>query len=193
MEEVISKVGRDALDKAKSEGLVEIEGDEVKLTQKGRNTVRVVLAGGVFDIIHPGHVFFLAEAKKLGDFLIVVVARDETARKNKIVVVPAKQRVRVVRALKPVDAAIVGRYEDIFKTLYDIKPDVVVLGYDQHHLAEGIEKEAERGNLRIEVVKIKEKVDCELSSTRAILRRIIELEHPLREEMKKIQNKTSRN
>jgi len=173
------------LNKAITQGVVEIVEDEIKLTQKGRNSIRVVLAGGVFDIIHPGHVFFLTKAKELGDFLIVVVARDETARKNKIVVVPAKQRVKVVRALKPVDAAIVGKYEDIFKTLYDIKPDVVALGYDQHHLAEGIEKEAERGNLKIEFVKIKEKVDCELSSTRAILRRIIELEHPLREEMKK--------
>lgn len=180
LKEVASRVGREIVEKARDQGMVEIEGGEIRLTEKGRKSVRIVLAGGVFDIIHPGHVFFLTKAKELGDFLVVVVARDETARRSKIVVVPARQRVKVVRALKPVDAAIIGRHENIFKTLHDIKPDVVALGYDQHYMAEGVEKEAKQGDLELEVVKIREKVSCELSSTRAILERIIQLEHPLR-------------
>ena len=60
-----------------------INEDRNTLTELGRKSLRVVLAGGVFDIIHPGHIYTLNEAKKLGDVLVVVVATDNTAVKMK--------------------------------------------------------------------------------------------------------------
>ena len=60
-----------------------INNDRITLTETGRNSLRVVLAGGVFDIIHPGHIYTLKDAKALGDILVVVVATDNTAVKMK--------------------------------------------------------------------------------------------------------------
>ncbi|MEM3333979.1 MAG: adenylyltransferase/cytidyltransferase family protein, partial [Thermoplasmata archaeon] len=75
-----------------------------------------VMASGVFDILHPGHIFFLEEAKKLGNELVVVVARDSTARKLKHQPIMNEDvRLKMVTALKPVDIAILGHEDDIFK------------------------------------------------------------------------------
>ena len=57
--------------------------DRKTITDKGRNSLCVILAGGVFDIIHPGHIHTLNDAKELGDVLVVVVATDNTAVKMK--------------------------------------------------------------------------------------------------------------
>jgi len=61
-------------------GLVEDDGKT--LTDVGRTSLSVVLAGGVFDIIHPGHIHTLNSAKELGNVLVVVVATDNTAQKK---------------------------------------------------------------------------------------------------------------
>ena len=60
-----------------------VKEDRSTLTEIGRSSLRVVLAGGVFDIIHPGHIHTLNAAKELGDVLVVVVATDNTAVKMK--------------------------------------------------------------------------------------------------------------
>ena len=60
-----------------------VEKDRKTITEFGRNSVKIVLAGGVFDIIHPGHIHTLNEAKDLGDILVVVIATDQTAQKMK--------------------------------------------------------------------------------------------------------------
>jgi len=97
-----------------------------------RSLFTVALTGGVFDIIHPGHVHTLYEAKKQADVLVVVVATDETvrARKQREPMHVQDERAEMAGALKPVDLAIVGmaRWQD---TLARVSPDVVVFGYDQ--------------------------------------------------------------
>jgi FAD synthetase len=105
------------------------------LTEIGRGSVRVVLAGGVFDIIHPGHIHTLRGAKALGNVLVVVVATDATAQKMKKRIPLHNMELRrdLVSSLSMVDYAIVGREGDIFKTVEHIKPDIVALGYDQIH------------------------------------------------------------
>lgn len=106
-----------------------------KLTDAGAATVKVVLAGGVFDIIHPGHIHTLAEASKLGDVLVVVVATDRTAvrMKRRKPLHTQEQRRDLVRALRIVDSVVVGDDKDIFKTVAQIKPQIIALGYDQVH------------------------------------------------------------
>lgn len=135
---------------------------------------RRVVATGTFDIIHPGHVTFLREAKKLGDELIVIVAREKNVRHKPKPVVPDEQRRRVVEAIKYVDKAILGDEEDMFKPIMELKPNVIVLGHDQHFDVEWLREELKKRNLNCEVVRIKVKEECPLCSSHKIIERILE-------------------
>jgi cytidyltransferase-like protein len=112
-----------------------IENNKNNLTDLGRSSIRVVLAGGVFDIIHPGHIHTLRAAKDLGNVLVVVIATDKTAQKmkNRIPLHNMELRKDLVRSLSMVDYAIVGYEGDIFKSVEIIKPNIIALGYDQVH------------------------------------------------------------
>ena len=112
-----------------------IENNRKNLTELGRNALRVVLAGGVFDIIHPGHIHTLKAAKDLGNVLVVIIATDKTAQKmkNRIPLHNMDLRRDLVRSLSMVDYAVVGYEGDIFKSVEIIKPNVIALGYDQVH------------------------------------------------------------
>ena len=92
--------------------------DKNALTELGRSSLRVVLAGGVFDIIHPGHIHTLSAAKILGDVLIVVVATDNTAvkMKKRQPLHSKEQRQELVNSLSMVDLCLIGQEDDIFKT-----------------------------------------------------------------------------
>lgn len=104
----------------------------------------VVLAFGTFDLIHPGHLFYLNEAKKLGNKLIVVVARDETVEKlkKKKPFFNQESRLKLVSELKPVDKAVLGYHslEEMFLTVKEINPETIALGYDQTPSNEILEK-----------------------------------------------------
>ena len=120
--------------------------DRNSLTEKGRNSIRVVLAGGVFDIIHPGHIHTLNAAKELGDVLVVVVATDNTAvkMKKRRPLHAQEQRQELVNSLSIVDLCLIGQEDDIFKTVNHVKPQIIALGYDQIHqekfITEGCKK-----------------------------------------------------
>ncbi|MFH0928322.1 MAG: adenylyltransferase/cytidyltransferase family protein [bacterium] len=95
-----------------------------------------VLASGVFDILHPGHLYYLTEARKLGDYLVVVVASDCTATALKRPPLhSAEQRAELVRALKVVDEVIIGFDTfDALAMLHQIQPQIIALGFDQERL-----------------------------------------------------------
>ncbi len=134
-----------------------------------------VMASGVFDILHPGHVLFLQEAKKLGDELVVVVARDSTAKKFKHKpIMPEEVRRFLVESLKPVDRAVLGHEDDMYKTVEEIKPDIIVLGYDQKFSEEEIEEECRKRGLDVKVVRLKKYGDSDLNGTRKIIYKIVE-------------------
>jgi FAD synthetase len=136
--------------------------------------VRVV-ATGTFDILHPGHIKFLEEAKKLGDELVVIVAREKNVRHKPKPILPEEQRRRVVEALKFVDRAILGDKEDIFKPIMELKPDIIVLGYDQHFDEEWLKKELGKRSLHAKVLRIKAKEEGEYCSSAKIIRRIAKI------------------
>jgi FAD synthetase len=130
-----------------------------------------IMATGVFDIIHPGHLFFLEEARKLGDELIVVVARDSTAKRIKrFPIFNENIRLKMVNSLKPVTMAILGGEGNIFDIIPMIRPDIIALGYDQHFNEDEIEKEAAIRGVKVKVVRIQEYKDIELNGTRKIIR-----------------------
>jgi FAD synthetase len=135
------------------------------------------MASGVFDLIHTGHISYLEQAKSMGDELVVVVACDATVREKKHEpITPERMRVRIVGSLKPVDRAIVGGDGDMFDTVREIAPDVIVLGFDQTFDPEDLERRlAERGMPHIKVVRADECAD-DLNATRRIVRKIREME-----------------
>ncbi|MFN3909727.1 MAG: adenylyltransferase/cytidyltransferase family protein [Candidatus Anstonellaceae archaeon] len=107
-------------------------GSKYFLKSEYRKMLKIVLTGGVFDIIHPGHLYTLEQAKKYGDLLIVVVATDQTVKKIKKrdPLHPQKLRIQLLKALKIVDLVIAGK-KNWLEVLNQVKPDVVVFGYDQ--------------------------------------------------------------
>jgi cytidyltransferase-like protein len=147
------------LDELADEGLVAArkkKGTRLTLTGEGRRRIAVVLIGGAFEIIHPGHVHTIREAKGLGDVLVVVVATDRTVGKNKgrEPITDEATRVDLVSAIRYVDLAILGNQGSIFDTLEKVRPDIVALGYDQHHNAEEIEREGRRRGIELQTRRL---------------------------------------
>lgn len=136
-----------------------------------------VMASGVFDIIHTGHISYLEQARAYGDELYVVVACDATVRKKKHEpITPEDMRARIVGALKPVDKAIVGKVGDMYGTVREIRPDVIVLGFDQvFDEAEMARKLTEHGLGGIRVVRATECAE-DLNATRRIVAKIRNME-----------------
>ena len=129
---------------------------DLRLTDKGKDALKIVFAGGVFDIIHPGHIHTLRSAKALGDLLVVVIARDSTAikSKGKKPIHNEHLRCELVSSLKFVDAAILGREGDIFKSVEYVRPNIIALGYDQIHEESFIAEECKKRGLNIKVVRL---------------------------------------
>ena len=127
---------------------------------KKSSTKKIVLAGGVFDIIHPGHIHTLNAAKALGGVLVVAVATDKTAEKMKKRSPLHNQELRreLVSSLSMVDKAIVGYEDDIFQTVKEVKPNIIVLGYDQVHQEKFISDGCKRINLDVEIVRLESPV-----------------------------------
>ena len=141
-----------------------------------------VMATGVFDILHLGHLHYLQEAKRLGDELYVVVATDKTAERMKHrPITPEKMRVKLVEGLKPVDRALLGHEDDPYQIVEEIHPDIIALGYDQRHDEEKIKEELrKRGLTHVEVVRLP-RFDHDLNGTRKIIRKIIQEAHRFNE------------
>ena len=131
-----------------------------------RDSLKVVLAGGVFDIIHPGHIHTLKAAKALGDVLVVAIATDKTAQKMKKRIPLHNQELRceLVDCLSMVDIAIIGHENDIFETVKLVKPEIIALGYDQIHQEKFISDGCKRINLDVNIVRLQSPVP-ELSSS----------------------------
>lgn len=118
--------------------------------------MKKVMCAGTFDTIHPGHLYYLSEAKKYGNKLIVIVARDETSEKfkGKKPMHNEKERLEQVRTLEIVDKAVLGKHGNIFNIIEDIKPDVICLGYDQKVQKQELEEELKKRNIKADVVRI---------------------------------------
>jgi len=118
--------------------------------------MRKVIAFGTFDILHPGHLNFLKQAKGHGDFLVAVVGRDSNVLKIK-----GKQpknsehkRLLAVYNVPEVDLAVLGDEEDPYKIIEEQKPDVICLGYDQDSYADRLEDELRKRGIKAEVVRL---------------------------------------
>lgn len=142
----------------------------------GDDPARIALAQGTFDILHPGHLHYLEDAAARGDELHVIVARRDNVTHKSKPVCPDRQRRDMIDALEVVDEAHLGHPEDFFVPVREIGPDVIVLGFDQHHdedgiadalAAEGIDAEVTRATAR------EPRYEGELLSTGTIVDKLI--------------------
>ena len=118
--------------------------------------MKKVLCFGTFDLLHDGHVWLLTKASNLGE-LFVVIARDETVLKVKGISPTEDEQVRLkkVNSLGCVKKAILGSKGDKYKVLSKIKPDIIVLGYDQNIFTEKLTDELNQKNIDCEIVREK--------------------------------------
>jgi glycerol-3-phosphate cytidylyltransferase/FAD synthetase len=137
-------------------GLVE-RSDPSKLTFIGRDALKVVLVGGVFDLIHPGHIHTLKAAKEQGDVLVVITARTTTAQKIKSqrkIYHNENQRKELVSSLSFVDLVLIGREGTLYDSVEYVKPNVIALGYDQAHSEKEVAENCKKRNLNIHVIRL---------------------------------------
>jgi FAD synthetase len=149
-----------------------------------------VMATGTFDILHMGHIYYLKEAKKLGDSLAVVVATDSTVRKLKHEPInPQEIRLNLIKELKMVDEAYIGYENDIYKIVKEVKPDIIALGFDQIHDENEIIIQLKKRKINAKIVRITEfKGGSDLEGTRRIISKIIAA-YEFQKQMEKIENK----
>ena len=141
---------------------------------------KVVLASGVFDLLHLGHVKFLEDAKKAGGEnakLVVIIARDSTVEKTKgrKPIMSEDQRRTLVESLKVVDEAVLG-YEnlEIGEVIENIKPDVIALGYDQEEMEKEVRNYVDKHKMNVKIVRIGKFGEYTLDSSSKIKQKIID-------------------
>ncbi|MFA6296182.1 MAG: adenylyltransferase/cytidyltransferase family protein [Patescibacteria group bacterium] len=119
--------------------------------------MKKVLIFGTFDLLHPGHLDFFKQAKKLGDYLEVIVARDQTvsAIKKHRTLFNEKDRLANVKNQKIVDEAKLGNLDDPYKIVKQEKPDIIALGYDQKSYTEELEDKIKEFGFKTKIVRLK--------------------------------------
>jgi FAD synthetase len=137
--------------------------------------LRRVVATGTFDILHPGHLYYLEESKKMGDELWVIVARDANVKHKPCPIIPEEHRLQMVAALKPVDHAMLGDKTDMFRPIEEIRPEVITIGFNQHFDERTLHQQLTERGLAPEIVRIGKYEDEELCSSRFVVQRIIDV------------------
>ncbi len=103
--------------------------------------MKKVLAFGTFDILHPGHSHMLRAAKKLGDHLTIIIARDATVEKvkGKKALFDEKTRLKNLKQLNIADKVRLGNLGNKYQVIIDEKPDIIALGYDQKFFVDDLQ------------------------------------------------------
>jgi FAD synthetase len=137
------------------------------LSELGRSKIKVVFMGGVFDLLHPGHIHTLKSAKSYGDVLVVVVATTSTAlklKKNRNIYHDEKHRRELVASLSFVDLSLIGKEGTLYDTVSFVKPDIIALGYDQSHNEKEIQKNCLERGIKLDVIRLSSPIP-EIKST----------------------------
>lgn len=123
--------------------------------------MKTVMAFGTFDVLHPGHIAYLEQAKRMGDRLVVVVARDSSVAiiKGRRPIFGEKERLEIVSSLRVVDKAVLGAEVKTeggrFGIIRRFHPSVIALGYDQQKNAETLKEWLRREGIGAKVVRMK--------------------------------------
>ena len=114
-----------------------------------------VLCFGTFDGLHPGHDDFLRQARALGDRVVVVIALDITVLtvKGQLPANSEEERRKMVAMHRHVDEAVLGREDDKHAIIEHIRPDVILLGYDQEHFTQDLEQHLSERGVRATILR----------------------------------------
>ncbi len=136
-----------------------------------------VLVFGTFDLLHPGHLFYLEKAKSFGERLFVVVARDSTVEKVKgrKPINDESFRLKMVQALRAVDEAVLGAEGNIYLRIEEIRPHAICLGYDQKPSDEELSREMKKLGINAEIHRM-ESFHSEKLQAKKIKEKILERE-----------------
>lgn len=112
---------------------------------------------GTFDILHPGHINFFKQARKHGDYLIAVIARDKTVLKIKGKSPRNSEKTRLAEVLKNefVNKAVLGGLKNKYAIIKKYQPDIICLGYDQKYFAEQLDQELKKLKLNTKIIRLK--------------------------------------
>ena len=115
------------------------------------------MAFGTFDIFHPGHKNYLKQARKLGEYLIVVVARDKTVKKVKghWPINNEEKRLKIIKKSKLADESILGELDNKYAVIKKYAPNTVALGYDQKTDIEKLKNKLTEFSLKTKIVRLK--------------------------------------
>ncbi len=116
-----------------------------------------VMTFGTFDLFHPGHLHYLSEAKKLGDYLITVVARDSTVTHLKWKKPRESEDIRSkkVRDSGLVDEVILGSETNHYAVIWEKKPEVLCFWYDQRSFNNAdLQLYLQKNNLNPEIITL---------------------------------------
>ncbi len=119
--------------------------------------MKKIMVFGTFDILHPGHLNFFKQAKKLGDYLIVIIGRDKTVQKIKGRSPQNKEGERLIKVeqQKVVDRALLGNLNNPYKIIKQEKPDTIALGYDQNSFSKNLNAKIKEFDLETKIVRLK--------------------------------------
>lgn len=133
--------------------------------------MKTVVVAGTFDFLHRGHISFLEQARKYGDHLVVIIARDSTVKKIKgrAPIHNEKERQILVKSISIVDRAVLGDPKDPYEIIMRLRPQVICLGYDQTHVfARGLTDALKRRHMKTRVVTLKPFQPKRLKSSRLL-------------------------
>jgi len=116
-----------------------------------------VLMFGTFDLLHKGHENLFKQARKLGDFITVILARDVTVKKVKSNKAVYKEGERLINLKKTgwVNKVVLGDKKDYIKLILKLKPDLICLGYDQTNFTDELERKIKEWGLNTKIVRLK--------------------------------------
>lgn len=119
--------------------------------------MKTVMLFGTFDIVHQGHLDFFQQARKHGNYVIAVVARDVRAEeiKKKKLVHNEKERKKFLEAIRYLDKVVLGDKKDVYAMVKKMKPNTIVLGYDQYQFTEQLKEKIQEFGLKTKVVRAK--------------------------------------
>jgi len=119
--------------------------------------MKKVLITGTFDQLHPGHIYFLNQSKQLGDYLIVIIARDKTVKKIKgrLPINNENKRATAIRKTGIPNRVVLGKIRDKYTIIQQNKPDIIALGYDQMTFTKNLKSELAKRNLKPVIKRLK--------------------------------------
>ena len=118
--------------------------------------MKTVMVFGTFDLLHPGHVNFLQQAKKYGR-LTLIIARDKTVKrlKGKLPQHSEKQRLKATKGLELAAKVMLGSLTDKYAAIKKYQPDIICLGYDQIYFTDQLKDEIKKIKLKTKIIRLK--------------------------------------